>query len=125
MSARAPALLTSLLLALASSACSTTYFVVQRRAPAEVNLPAGLPMAVAKIAGEEGEALASELTQALVRTQRFQVLERSYGAKYPGEIGHAVRALAIELLERLAATEAASTAAAAPVADTAALDAAS
>lgn len=77
MSSRAPAvLLATLVLALSSSACSTTYFVVQRRAPAEVNLPAGLPMAVAKVAGEEGDALASELTQALVRTQRFQVLER-------------------------------------------------
>jgi tetratricopeptide (TPR) repeat protein len=35
-------------------------------------------MAVARIAGEGGDKLESELTQALVATQRFQVLERQH-----------------------------------------------
>ncbi len=32
---------------------------------------------------------------------RFQSYERSYQAKYPGEIGHALRALTVEILERM------------------------
>lgn len=64
------------LIALSSSACGTTYVQVKRRAPAEVNIPSGVPMAVGQIGGEGGEALASELTAALLATRRFEVLER-------------------------------------------------
>lgn len=41
---------------------------------------------------------------ALQQAARFQNEERSYGAKYPGEIGAAMRALSTELLGRLAAS---------------------
>ncbi len=40
---------------------------------------------------------------ALQQAARFQSEERSFGAKYPGEIGHAVRGLANEILQRVAA----------------------
>ncbi len=40
---------------------------------------------------------------ALQQAARFQNDERSYGAKYPGEIGMTVRALSSEILARLAA----------------------
>jgi chromosome partitioning protein len=42
---------------------------------------------------------------ALQQAARFQAEERSFGAKYPGEIGLAVRALTSELLARLAAAQ--------------------
>lgn len=38
---------------------------------------------------------------ALQDAARFQALERSYGAKYPGAVGTAVKALTVELLARL------------------------
>lgn len=41
---------------------------------------------------------------ALQQAARFHSDERSYGAKYPGEIGAAVRALSSELLARIAAS---------------------
>lgn len=47
-------------------------------------------------------------TQALPRSNsmqdaaRYQPYQRSYAAKYPGEIGQALRALAIEILDRMA-----------------------
>ena len=37
---------------------------------------------------------------------RFQPYERSYQAKYPGETGHALRALTIEILDRMASAAA-------------------
>lgn len=58
------------------AACGTTRFQVQRRVPAEVNVPAGKPMAVARIQGEQGDALVAELTEVLVGTKRFEILER-------------------------------------------------
>lgn len=64
------------ILFLLSSACGTTRFQVQRRVPAEVNIPATKPMAVARIDGEDGDALVEALTQSLVATKRFQILER-------------------------------------------------
>jgi len=39
---------------------------------------------------------------ALQQAARFQVEDRSYGAKYPGEIGLAIRELSAEILERIA-----------------------
>jgi chromosome partitioning protein len=38
---------------------------------------------------------------------RYQSYQRSYAAKYPGEIGQALRSLTIEILERMAAARAA------------------
>lgn len=43
---------------------------------------------------------------ALQDAARYQTLERSYQAKYPGDAGQAVRAVTAELLERLAAANA-------------------
>ena len=43
---------------------------------------------------------------ALQNAARFSTIERSYQAKYPGEAGQAVRALAEEVLARLAAKNA-------------------
>jgi hypothetical protein len=40
---------------------------------------------------------------ALQDAARFHALDRSYLAKYPGSTGQALRALAAELLERVAA----------------------
>lgn len=37
---------------------------------------------------------------------RFQALHRSYGAKYPGAVGQAIRSLSAEVLERMAAAPA-------------------
>jgi chromosome partitioning protein len=42
---------------------------------------------------------------ALQDAARFSQLQRSYQAKYPGEAGHAVRALAAEVLTRMAASD--------------------
>jgi tetratricopeptide (TPR) repeat protein len=61
---------------LLTTGCGTTQFMVTRRAPAEVDLAPGKLIAVAAIDGEGGDALVSELTQALVETKRFEVLER-------------------------------------------------
>lgn len=36
---------------------------------------------------------------------RFQTSERSYSAKYPGAVGHAMKALAAEVVQRMAETE--------------------
>ena len=43
----------------------------------------------------------------LQQAARFQTEERSYGAKYPGEIGSTIAALTTELLARMSATTAA------------------
>ena len=55
-------------------------------------------------------------SNAMQDAARFQSYERSYQAKYPGEIGHALRALSIEILDRMAASATATGAAPAPVA---------
>jgi chromosome partitioning protein len=52
---------------------------------------------------------------ALQDAARYQTMDRSYQAKYPGEAGVAVRALANEVLARLAAANAAPAPVAAPV----------
>ncbi len=44
-------------------------------------------------------------THAMQNAAQFHTPERSYGGKYPGESGQALRALAKELLERLAAAQ--------------------
>jgi chromosome partitioning protein len=44
-------------------------------------------------------------SNALQDAARFQALERSYAAKYPGDVGQAVRAFTDEVLARLAAHE--------------------
>lgn len=59
-----------------ATACGTTSITVTRRAPAEINLRPGTTVAVATLEGEGGDVLAEALTQALVGTQRFQVVER-------------------------------------------------
>ncbi len=66
------------LIAPLATACGTTQFSVTRRAPAEVNIPSGKVIAVTPLPGAGGEALSSELTQALLETKRFQVLERQH-----------------------------------------------
>lgn len=68
----------NLLLPLAglATACGTTSITVTRRSPAEINLRPGTAVAVATLEGEGGDLLAEDLTQALVGTQRFQVVER-------------------------------------------------
>jgi len=60
------------------TACGTTQFSVTRRAPAEVKIPSGKVIAVTPLPGTGGEALSSELAQALLETKRFQVLERQH-----------------------------------------------
>jgi hypothetical protein len=52
---------------------------------------------------------------ALQDAARYQTMDRSYQAKYPGEAGVAVRALANEVLARLAAANAIPAPVAAPV----------
>ena len=52
---------------------------------------------------------------ALQDAARYQTMDRSYQAKYPGEAGVAVRALANEVLARLAAANAVPAPVAAPV----------
>lgn len=75
-----PRLPLSLLLLLVplATACGTTQFSVTRRAPAEVNIPSGKVIAVTPLPGAGGEALSNELSQALLETKRFQVLERQH-----------------------------------------------
>lgn len=58
------------------SACGTTSITVTRRAPAEIDLPPRTTLAVANVEGEGGELWAEALTQALVSTRRFEVVER-------------------------------------------------
>ena len=53
-------------------------------------------------------------TSALQHASQLSAVERSYVAKYPGELGVAVRALCQELLNRLAAANAKSAAASPP-----------
>ena len=55
-------------------------------------------------------------SNALQDAARFSTQQRSYAAKYPGEAGQAVKALAKEVLERLSAAGGAP--AAKPKADT-------
>jgi chromosome partitioning protein len=49
--------------------------------------------------------------QSLQDAARFRTQDRSYFAKYPGHVGQAVRALTEELLQRMAATASAASAA--------------
>ncbi len=46
-------------------------------------------------------------SNALQDAARFHSYERSFQAKYPGEVGHALRALTVEILERVTAVNAA------------------
>jgi len=46
-------------------------------------------------------------TSALQHAAQLSAVERSYVAKYPGESGNAIKAIAEELLSRLAAANAA------------------
>lgn len=64
------------LTALLVSGCSYTPLTVTRLAPAELDIATGKAVAVTTIAGPSGEPLATALTEALVATGRFQVLER-------------------------------------------------
>lgn len=64
------------LLAILASGCSYTPLTVTRLAPAELDIATGKAVAVTTIAGNGGESLATALTEALVQTGRFQVLER-------------------------------------------------
>lgn len=57
-------------------------------------------------------------SNALQDAARYQAQDRSFSAKYPGEIGHAVRALASELLDRMASRPRPAAAAPAPAAAT-------
>lgn len=57
-------------------ACARTTVSVPRMRPAEVNLAGYRRIGVGTIYGPEGKTLRSELTTALARTGRFEVLER-------------------------------------------------
>jgi hypothetical protein len=71
-----------LLLALSlSTACAGTTVFVPRLSPAEINLASYKRLAVGGVSGPGGEAVVDDLTQALVGTQLFEVLDRkSLGA---------------------------------------------
>jgi hypothetical protein len=58
------------------TACGGTYVVVKRRIPAEVTIRADRSMAVAGIVGPTGAALAAELSEAIMATQRYALVER-------------------------------------------------
>lgn len=65
-------------LVLVSSACSRTTVSVPRLRPAEVNLAAYKRLAIGGIGGHGGDVLVADLTQALMETQRFDVLDRQH-----------------------------------------------
>lgn len=58
------------------TACSGTYVVVKRRIPAEITIRADRTMAVAGIEGPTGAALAADLSEAIMATQRYSLVER-------------------------------------------------
>ena len=66
-----------LALLLAGAGCASTVRVARTR-PAEVNLSAHRKIAVGHIGGPEGHSIADRLTQALLESGRFEVLDREY-----------------------------------------------
>jgi curli biogenesis system outer membrane secretion channel CsgG len=68
----------ALMLAGLTSSCSGTMVMVPRMQPAEVNLAGYKRIAIGGVGGAGGEALVTDLTQALVESQRFDVLDRQH-----------------------------------------------
>lgn len=66
-----------LILLLAGYGCASTVRVARTR-PAEVNLAAYRKVAVGHIRGPKGGAIADRLTQALLESNRFEVLDREH-----------------------------------------------
>jgi hypothetical protein len=66
-----------LVLLLAGAGCASTVRVARTR-PAEVNLAAYRKVAVGHVGGPEGHSIANRLTQALVESNRFEVLDRKH-----------------------------------------------
>jgi len=60
-------------------------------------------------------SIALPRSNALQDAARYQSQDRSFPAKYPGEVGHAVRALALELMQRMEKAPAKPAPAAAPL----------
>ncbi|MBI4816228.1 MAG: hypothetical protein HY791_08220 [Deltaproteobacteria bacterium] len=79
-------LMCSALLVLGSG-CGATQVRVSRLAPAEVTIPVGKPIAITQITGAGSDRLSAELTQAVVETKRFQVLERQQLQPVMAELG--------------------------------------
>ncbi|MFO0726051.1 MAG: CsgG/HfaB family protein [Myxococcota bacterium] len=73
-----PRILAALLLAPLALGCGFTQLAVKRRLPAEINIDPKKTMAVAAIGGQGGEALAAELSAALMGTHRFTLVERQH-----------------------------------------------
>lgn len=66
-----------LILLLAGAGCASTVRVARTR-PAEVNLASYRKVAVGHIGGPEGHSIANRLTQALLESNRFEVLDREH-----------------------------------------------
>ena len=66
-----------LILLLAGAGCASSVKVTRTR-PAEVNLAAYRKVAVGPIGGPEGYSIANRLTQALMESNRFEVLDREH-----------------------------------------------
>lgn len=65
-------------LVISTAAACTPYATVPRTKPAEINLIGVKSLSVYQIDGEEGPMLAGQLEEALARSERFQMLERSH-----------------------------------------------
>ncbi len=65
-------------LVLVAASCSSTVVYVPRTSPAEINLASYKRLAVGGIAGPGADKLVDDVTQALVQTQAFDVLDRKH-----------------------------------------------
>ncbi len=65
--------------------CAATTIKVPRMKPAEINLAGIKKIAVSSISGEGGEDIADQLTQALMQSGRYDVVDRQHLAKVQQE----------------------------------------
>lgn len=63
------------------AACANTVVFVPRTSPAEINLSSYQRIAVGGVSGPEGPNVVAGLTQALLETKRFEVLDRQHLAE--------------------------------------------
>ncbi len=82
-----PSLAAAVALALLGAACGGTRVTVKRRVPAEIPLPSSHRLAIVGLQGEDADSLVGALTEALVSSGRFEVLERSRLDAAVSEIG--------------------------------------
>jgi tetratricopeptide (TPR) repeat protein len=61
-----------------AQACANTVVYVPRTSPAEINLARYKRLAIGGIGGQDGEKVAPDLTQALMETKSFEVLDRQH-----------------------------------------------